>query len=454
MSKLIASYLRDSNRRRSWSLVSRQGLSLGYQVAQDQVHVDWDDLIDDLHATVTLENDRLRVVGNSDERPIFFNGISQREFMVVPGEGFVIGLTTFEFEPLLPFGESPVSDITSRTVFRQPDDLRTEMIAASHEELQLVQQFLQSQLRVDHEIQAFEETIATELRRVIRPSDQIAIIRVPDSGEALEMLAARGELSVCEELVRDAVDHYACAEHVWGTRSENASYPAPPDAAWAFCAPIFCERSRYAIYLSGARRSGGKGINSPVRLNPQQQCLVQIVADLYQQGRNVYDLIEWRDQVQEFLPRPVLHLLQRESPKVALRKKITEAAVLFCDLRGSSKFSEQNSKQLDTAWETIKGALGTMTDCIDQQNGVIGDFQGDAAMAFWGWPRSQVEDGLGEDATRACQAADRMRDKFQKKSKDSGSLANFACGIGVAAGPVVAGALGTEDQSKIGVFGP
>jgi adenylate cyclase len=38
--------------------------------------------------------------------------------------------------------------------------------------------------------------------------------------------------------------------------------------------------------------------------------------------------------------------------------------------------------------------------------------------------------------------------------KRQGPLAGFGCGIGIAAGGVIAGMLGTIDQRKIGVFGP
>src|SRR5262249_59577425 len=34
------------------------------------------------------------------------------------------------------------------------------------------------------------------------------------------------------------------------------------------------------------------------------------------------------------------------------------------------------------------------------------------------------------------------------------ALAGFACGIGIANGPAIAGRLGTYDQFKVGVFGP
>jgi adenylate cyclase len=85
-----------------------------------------------------------------------------------------------------------------------------------------------------------------------------------------------------------------------------------------------------------------------------------------------------------------------------------------------------------------------MTDNIVSRWGVIGDFQGDAAMAFWGWPRGdrQVE--------QAAQAALHIQRRFRELATRSG----IACGIGMAHGRGIAGRLGTMDQYKVGAFGP
>jgi adenylate cyclase len=96
-----------------------------------------------------------------------------------------------------------------------------------------------------------------------------------------------------------------------------------------------------------------------------------------------------------------------------------------------------------------------MTEAITNHYGTIGDFQGDAAMGFWGWPGigSAARD-LTEAVKAACKAADTLRERFHQKARAAGPLAGFACGMGIAAGEVVAGTLGTDDQRKIGVFGP
>jgi adenylate cyclase len=91
-----------------------------------------------------------------------------------------------------------------------------------------------------------------------------------------------------------------------------------------------------------------------------------------------------------------------------------------------------------------------MTQNILDRKGVIADFQGDAAMAFWGWPLPQPDKVL-----QACQAALGIRTLFERFPACPGHpLADFRVGIGVATGTAVAGQIGAPQQAKVTVFGP
>ncbi len=124
--------------------------------------------------------------------------------------------------------------------------------------------------------------------------------------------------------------------------------------------------------------------------------------------------------------------------------------MLFCDLRGFSRTSERSASDLLGLLERVSKALGVMTHQILDHGGVVGDFQGDAAMGFWGWPLPQ-----SDASYRAAQAALGIRAQFEAAAmQPEHPLADFRVGIGVATGRAVAGKIGTADHVKVTVFGP
>jgi adenylate cyclase len=133
-----------------------------------------------------------------------------------------------------------------------------------------------------------------------------------------------------------------------------------------------------------------------------------------------------------------------------LAPRETEVSVLFCDLRGFSRESERSADDLLGLLERVSEALGVATRHIRDEGGVLGDFHGDSAMGFWGWPLAQ------EDAVRrAVRAALAIRADFEAVAPRRGSpLTDFHAGIGLATGNAVAGKIGTVDQVKVTVFGP
>jgi adenylate cyclase len=144
----------------------------------------------------------------------------------------------------------------------------------------------------------------------------------------------------------------------------------------------------------------------------------------------------------QFFSPVVLSTLADEDPEVVLAPRETGVSVMFCDLRGFSRESERQAGDLLGLLQRVSRALGVMTCHIRQQGGVVGDFHGDAAMGFWGWPLPQ------DDAVpRTCRAALAIR-------ADLEAVADFRTGIGIATGPAVAGRIGTVEEVKVTVFGP
>jgi adenylate cyclase len=176
----------------------------------------------------------------------------------------------------------------------------------------------------------------------------------------------------------------------------------------------------------------------------------ELVAAMLGSLRQMRGLERQQAILSQFFSPVVLDTLGTEDPEVVFAPRETEVSVLFCDLRGFSLESERHAGNLMELLNRVSKALGVMTREILNQGGVVGDYQGDAAMGFWGWPLGQPDAVL-----RTCRAALAVRAKFESASRDSDSpLAGFNAGIGVATGRAVAGKIGTVDQVKVTVFGP
>ena len=92
-----------------------------------------------------------------------------------------------------------------------------------------------------------------------------------------------------------------------------------------------------------------------------------------------------------------------------------------------------------------------MTTNIVDKDGVISDFQGDAAMGFWGWPLST--DDQMEQAARARRWPSSATSPVPPRKAATRSPALPVVSVSPTGG-TIAGKLGTLDQFKVGVFGP
>lgn len=154
--------------------------------------------------------------------------------------------------------------------------------------------------------------------------------------------------------------------------------------------------------------------------------------------------------VSQFFSPAVVKTLTDARADAVLRPKEGPVTVLFCDVRGFSKQVEQSQHQLQAFLDRVSKALGVMTGAIMKHEGVIADFQGDAALAFWGWPTAREDGPLA-----ACRAALAIHAEFNRANREPDHpLHGFRVGVAVGHGRAIAGKIGTEQQAKVGVFGP
>ncbi len=425
----------------------------------------WDPQVSSLHATLVWRQGKLYVQRAPAARnSVFYQGIDQgfREFAVHVGQAFVVGGTTFTLVESAPSSVqadlTPDAELTcTREELRQFKYVdageRIDVLAAlpmviryspSNEELErrVVEVLLQGMPRAE----AAAVVYLKQGREGAGPELQVRVALSRDPG-------AR-PLGPSKRLVADAVAvRRQSVLYRWQaqTASPSSDYTVQEGVDWAMCVPLPDDPAPgWGLYVIGSAPLALPGGPSAEDLFKGDLKFVELVSDVFGSLRQVLDLQRRQAQLGGFLSRPVLAQLALGDSEEVLRPREAEVTVLFCDLRGSCLISEQGQDNLPKLWGRVSAALDVMTSNISDLDGVIGDFQGDAAMGFWGWPLA-----CPDRALRAARAALGIRRDFLRAAqKPDNPLAGFACGIGIASGVAFAGKLGTYDQFKVSVFGP
>jgi adenylate cyclase len=424
--------------------------------------VPWDSLISRRHAELVWQDAALLVRRMPTTRnPIFRAGKADDEFTVRVGEHFVIGGTTFTLvEDGLRMGVEAPPGATEQAFspaylqslrFRDADE-RIEILsrlpeviqgAASDEELfiRLLGLLLAGIPRATSAAIVAVETTST-------PGGQVRVLQWDRRRDCSSTFCPSGRL------IRRAVDAETSMVNVWprATRSPSPDFTHAENVDWAFCTPVLGSACRgWALYLDGQFPAEviARGQIGPEQLQDDLK-FTELAASTLRSLREVRLLEQRQAGLRQFFSPIVLEALSAADPGDVLVPRETEVSVLFCDLRGFSRRSERESGDLMGLLQRVSDALGVTTSRILSQGGVIGDFHGDAAMGFWGWPLEQPD-----AVERAARAALLIRRAFEQAGqRQEHPLADFRIGIGLATGRAVAGKIGTADQVKVTVFGP
>ena len=257
-------------------------------------------------------------------------------------------------------------------------------------------------------------------------------------------------------LVQESLTRGESVLHVWEkevSEQELLKYSRFGDLDWAFCIPMRFESCRsWCFYVTG--RSSRRGGRQPQGSRDLKQELrfAELLAQFIGAVHQIRMLEHRQGEMSNFFPPAVMEVLIEETEASRLRMMPREGdyTVLFCDVRGFSRRAEKSRHNLLDLLNRVSHALSVMTRNIMKHEGVIADFQGDAALAYWGWPSA-----LDEGPMPACRAALAMYEQFRSANQiPDHPLAGFEVGIGIGHGVAVAGQIGTKEQAKVGVFGP
>ncbi|MBV8202904.1 MAG: FHA domain-containing protein [Acidobacteria bacterium] len=125
-----------------------------------------------------------------------------------------------------------------------------------------------------------------------------------------------------------------------------------------------------------------------------------------------------------------------------------EVVVLFSDIRGFTPLSEQMSP--DEIASLLTEYFSEMVAVVFEHGGTLDKFIGDAVMALWGAPLAR-----GDDADRAVQAAIAMQHRIDWLNAEWSRQGRrtIAVGIGLNAGEVFAGNIGSAQRLEYTVIG-
>jgi len=148
---------------------------------------------------------------------------------------------------------------------------------------------------------------------------------------------------------------------------------------------------------------------------------------------------------QFFTPELARHLARQPD---LLQGRDALVTVLFCDIRGFSRFSERLGPAGTVAW--VGDVMQALSDCVRAQGGVLVDYIGDALMAMWGAPEEQPD-----HAELACRAAlDMLRALPGLNERWRPTLGGpMALTIGVNTGVARVGNTGSRHKFKYGPLG-
>lgn len=457
MAELVAQG--NNRQRRVWrDLPEGQSMVLG-RAPRNGLDVPWDPLISREHARICLRQGELAVEQLDTARnPILVGGRTAKNFSVAPHEEFRIGETTFRFQLAEP-AEAETPTVVEHTLLQGSSP---QWFVHAQTCLQALCEMptLIADARDDAD---FAVRVAELLLRSLPDCAAVAVVQFDFDAATRDEIPepklirwnARDDslpkFRPSRRLMDRAFQQQRSVVHLWCADAGGTEFTMAGDLDWAFCTPIpTAANEKWCLYVSGRREFRGmRDVQSPDDLLSDLR-LAELMARFIGSVRQVRTLERHQAEVRQFLSPAVVEALMSDRGWASLDPHEGQVTALFCDVRGFAHLVEQSSDKLDVLLRRVREALSAMTRGILRFEGVIADFQGDAALGFWGWPTEATDAPL-----LACRAALMIHSTFEAAQSDpTHPLYGFHVGIGVGHGNAIAGRIGSEEQVKVGVFGP
>lgn len=190
--------------------------------------------------------------------------------------------------------------------------------------------------------------------------------------------------------------------------------------------------------------------NYEVNLKPKGSDEIGLLTERFvSMGKGLAERERLKDSFGRFVNKEIAEKAARG--ELAMGGENKEVTIFFSDIRSFTAISEK----LEPAEvvEFLNDYMTRMVECVNNTNGVVDKFIGDAVMAVWGAPvsaGSPTQDAL--NCVRGClmmRAA--LREFNVGRGGDKKPIIKIGCGVNT--GPVIAGQIGSTQRMEYTVIG-
>jgi adenylate cyclase len=149
-----------------------------------------------------------------------------------------------------------------------------------------------------------------------------------------------------------------------------------------------------------------------------------------------------------YVPLNLVKQLILKGEDAVIGGKQKEISIMFTDIKDFTTISEKIEHKV--LMQHISSYCQTMVPIIQENDGVIDKYIGDAIMAFWGAPKNDKQHSYHAclSALACKKALDSFNDELKKKK-----LPIFYTRIGLHTGPALVGNIGTSERMNYTVIG-
>jgi adenylate cyclase len=152
-----------------------------------------------------------------------------------------------------------------------------------------------------------------------------------------------------------------------------------------------------------------------------------------------------------FLPEQVVdQVLADDGSESLLSARRLTGTVMFTDLRGFTTFAE--STNVEVVVDVLNRYLAEVTDAVLNEGGTLVGYLGDGVIAVFGAP-IETKDHADRAVRAARQIAGPRLDAFNEWVAEQQIYHRFRLGVGLNAGPIMSGNVGSERRLEYTVIG-